>query len=32
MRTVYNLLLVLLASIVGYMIVSRVVEESRDFR
>lgn len=32
MRTIYNLFLVFLASVVGYMVVSRMIEETRDFR
>jgi len=32
MRSLLNLLLVMFASIVGYVVVSRMIEETRDFR
>jgi len=32
LRTFLNSLLIILASVVGYAVVSRIVEETRDFR
>lgn len=32
MRNIFNLLVIVFASLLGYAVVSRVIEETRDFR